>query len=48
MEHEVDDTDMADKIKQGIMEDLKTRYMDPDMRQLLELVGLLFQTCTRH
>ena len=41
MEHEVDDTDVTDEIKEHIMEDLKTRYMDPDMRQLLELASFL-------
>ena len=30
IEHEVDDTEMTDEIKERIMEDLKTRYMDPD------------------
>ena len=41
MEHEVDDTEITDEIKERIMEDLKTRYMDPDMRQLLELASFL-------
>ena len=41
MEHEVNDTEMTDEIKECIMEDLKTRYVDPDMRQLLELASFL-------
>ena len=42
MEHEVNDTEMTDEIEELIMEDLKIRCMDPDMRQLLELVGPSF------
>jgi len=41
MEHEVGDTDMTNEIKEHIKEDLKTRYLDPDVTQLLELSSFL-------
>jgi len=54
MEHEVGDTDMTDEIKECIVEDLKTWYIDPDVAQLLELfhhswtlVSNLYMSLTR-